>query len=343
MSIITEIFTGNKAEQRAVATERRLKNKIGKDQTLTPIEENQLSQAKGLTRRLFFKRLGGETLAVSGLVSAALQLINTLDYKPQRTETHVFDISRDSFGYWLLVPYAVSAIRVKVKEPKPVEKSTEDYDPEYAEYLLSFLESGRRGQSVDDNLTAVVRNLSLVESSTIHHLATALRIDESGYFLTAARSFFKHNEANGSPSKPLELLDSEPQIYHPASGMVNAVRLLLVNPNDDLVLCFAPTGKPRKFDENMQLTSKFEAGIRLWSTGLVLTDKEYKEIIILSGISQGSVVEGMKPPIKSLLGGPVFNHHGAILGFLKSAQNESGSPIIPIEAAKKANEQVRIY
>lgn len=222
----------------------------------------------------------------------------------------------------------------------------EQFDIEHVKKLLTDLASP--SGSVAGRYDTLVKNLAVIQRSD-RGLGTAVRICESGYYLTAAHLLFN---GEGTDIKPLTTYT---KIYHPLDGSLITARNFIIDPETDLAILYAPSGKRSKRIEGIQIARKnLEIGERLWQLGMRL-ELRPEAIEASVGILFGRVAIPEKPvenfsnvygmiPFGGFSGGPIVDAGGVIVaiesGFyidfvgresvLNKRENYTGSKISPL-------------
>lgn len=158
--------------------------------------------------------------------------------------------------------------------------SPSSIDEDYVVSLFDQL-STDRGAGPNKKIKAVLDNASIVFPKDRSALGSAVRICESGYFITVAHNFLKLDK-NGITMTPFYKGGYE--IFNPATGMYSTVRSVLLAANEDLAIAYAPTNLSRKAVNGLKLDFNPPlSGQRLWNVALT---PEYR-FLLLASITHG--------------------------------------------------------
>lgn len=224
-----------------------------KKEKRTKYEVRIVDQAGLISRRQFLWR-GGVT-AVTGLVLASGIRAILLSQEHEERADLLTD-KPESFTWWnggSGSSYDASA------------SSKSGIDEEYVTALFDKL-SADRDADPNKKLKAVLDNASIVRPKDRSSFGSAVRICESGYFITVAHNFFElnPNEVNTVPRRK-----GGYEIFNPASGAYSTVRAVLLAANEDLAIAYAPTTSPRRAPDGLKLNFNFPAkGKKLWNVAI---------------------------------------------------------------------------
>ncbi len=171
-------------------------------------------------------------LAGNVLALAGCSTENANNFLPDRQQlTKLDEVSKSSFNV------------------SPMEK----IDQQYIVVLLDELQHERG--SLKERIEALKSSLRRITTTSVGE-ATVFEIDESGYYLTAKHVLTEDN-------------DILTAIENPYTGESSIVVDRVMIPNADLALVYAPTGKPMKPTQHLQLNLKdVEDSQELWMVGL---------------------------------------------------------------------------
>jgi hypothetical protein len=250
---------------------------------------NNLSP-KQESRRAFLRAVAG-----AGLLSPALL---TSCASPRREDL----FPKEAIGFERRGPY---------ESPKTPVYSSQRFESNYLRELVASLQKERgnpnsRAEAVRDNLAGVIK------SQMTGWLATALKIDESGYFLTAGHNFGALPDGINPATGPFF-------IYEPITNTPLAVKNFLIEPGNDAAVIFAPTQKPSKPLEKINLKlSDYSHGISLWMYSLASPNPQDVRMNILFGQVQNQNLPKLSQPYKALV----------IIEGMPDPGGEGGEPII---------------
>lgn len=222
----------------------------------------------------------------------------------------------------------------------------EQFDIEHVKKLLTDLQSP--SGSVASRYDSLINNLVAIQRSD-RRLGTAVRICASGYYLTAAHLLFNRERDDIRP------LTTYTKVYHPLDGSLITARNFIIDPETDLAILYAPSGKRRKRIDGIQIARKnLEIGEKLWQLGMMLGTRP-EAIEARAGILFGRVAIPEKPnenysyvkgmiPFGSSSGGPIVDVRGVIVAIesdfyidfagresvLHKRENYTGSSISPL-------------
>ncbi|TSC89491.1 MAG: hypothetical protein G01um10145_648 [Microgenomates group bacterium Gr01-1014_5] len=208
-------------------------------------------------------------------------------------------------------------------------------DPQYLETLIKKLEENIG--TTERRMQTLLHNLCKLDTlaGDLGGSATGLMVDESGIFIAAGHSFGNYPRSF-KPVKNLNL------ITHIATEKIYMIREFMVMPEVDIAIVYAPTGKPRKPIDNIQMnTVEPSEGEDLWSWGVV-TKPEANPPSYNYGIVHGKMTKKLNVteelPYREMLhaedlkswgglsGSPMINRRGHIVGVLSGGYpNESKS------------------
>lgn len=258
----------------------------------------------------------------------------------------------DAPGFFPEIPYGAGHIKnVESKDQfADIEKvpNPENLDPAYIKELVVTLEKEKG--TIKERMEAIIDNLYKIGGPTGN--GTALMIDESGIFLTAAHTM-------GALPKQFEPLNRFfiSLTTDPRTEKAFLVRQFMVMENNDVGVVYAPTGKARKPVANLQIdTFALQDNTKLWSYGIFTREKDGVLSYTL-GLVSGQVGEVQKEgemgyddllqirdmiPYGGLSGAPVVSREGKIVGTISGGLPYgdektpfSGAAVSKIDGMKK--------
>lgn len=260
-----------------------------------------------LSRRSIILGVGsGLLLSTAAVAAVCMNRTEDLRNSPQFTN------SPDQ----LLISSSENSYKFAVS-PRMINNNRDELDKEYLKSVIAQLTTERADRS--SRLAAIGRNFSLVgydRNGVSNGFASALMLDESGYFLTAA-----HVVLDG----PTTLKTNRVFVQTPAlSEEGYLVKNIIANWGEDLALISAPTGRARKPSENIQLSTDITPMADVYLMGIFDVSKENSYITVLRGKynpdlpyqkSRASLlsIENMRP-FGGLSGGPAFDNEGRVIG-----------------------------
>lgn len=196
-------------------------------------------------------------------------------------------------------------------------------------YIHTLLRESQIDRSNRQSRIDVVRNNLYVIITNQGTSGTALRIDESGYYLTVA-----HVASEPNAKRPATL---PPVVYHPTTGIGGYVSSMIYDLEHDIALVYAPSGEEKKPVPGLLLNPQINPGSKLWLYGYV----EFSGSVYL-GIVNGVVqslqastgtytkghilVEGMKP-FGTSSGGPILDGENRVVAVESGAIRPADSPL----------------
>lgn len=219
------------------------------------------------------------------------------------------EISRFSEG---VNPY--KSFRELNPQDKPLDLS-------YVSSLFGTLEAQRGNR--DTRQKAILNNLHRIISK-IHEPGSVFQIDDAGVYLTVAHAIM---------DLKTRVFDPPPIIYHPTSGAGFRVNTIFCDPDKDIAIIYAPSGRNRRAVEGLKIsTSEIPTGATLWVLGL-RPQRKGSEWVTERGIVKGTVelyvdadwvkVKDMRP-FGSSSGGPAINSEGELVGIEQGSYGERG-------------------
>lgn len=203
---------------------------------------------------------------------------------------------------------------------------TDPLDINYLQSLINTLHSEQGDRTT--RAQSVARHFTHVGNSS-GGMASALQIDESGIYLTAAH-VLTDEAGNLNPNK----IYAHTPFVDSRAFQANSV--VATDWDTDIAIFYAPTGKPRKPVENIQLKDEPAPDETLWLLGTPGVNRNYTFIGILRGVFDPSVnftrpgknllpVRGMIP-FGGSSGGPVIDREGRVVAVESGTLWEGPNP-----------------
>lgn len=215
----------------------------------------------------------------------------------------------------------------------PVDSATDQINPTYLRDLFDKLQQPT--DSVTNKATVVADNLSLLElresltSDIINGAGSAIKIDEGGIYLTV--SHLLQERYVGAP------ITSPVVVHTPRSSEGFQANSYIIDQGLDLGVIYAPTGRPFKPVEGMQIRTDLQKpGERVWILGLLASKTfTWAGLGILSGnyspqvplpynSARGAQFMAGIQPFGSSSGGPVIDSEGRLIGIESGAVAPQG-------------------
>lgn len=281
-----------------------------------------------ISERLRHLEIGSQILSVANQVRLSrrglFQLLFLRCVLPQATPTPETELPDSTDN--ILTDKPKSPITIKPIPPKQeLEDHSDTFDTDYVyNSLIPALTVPKT--DVYQKLQLILDNLSWV--SSMQSGGNALRIDESGYYLTVSHNFYQ-KDIQKQP--PYTLRAPAFQVYHPQSGTFSGVRTVFLNNETEIAIVHAPNGNDKRPIEGMQFAWDLPfAPAKLWI--LYLQDAMSPELHI--GITKGTyrywslddmfngyipqleesfILEGAIPPWGSS-GAPIVDDQATIIG-----------------------------
>lgn len=235
-------------------------------------------------------------------------------------------------------PLELSLIALR---PKLAEvRSDPGFDFDYVNKLLAELKKSDK-KDLDKTLQALKENVGylqlLDENDQERGAGTAIRLCESGYYLTAAHLLLDQQSKKVAPTR------TKSQVYLPTSGILSPVKSMIFDPTSDLAIFWAPSGNSRAKIPGLQtVDSPLVPGQKLWQLGIIIYIFEHSVYARLN-IPYGQVdqnpkfknylseerfilVRGMIPYGGSS-GAPIIDSKGNIAGVESGSFIEGDQPV----------------
>lgn len=210
-------------------------------------------------------------------------------------------------------------------------------DKEYLQSLVNNLHAVKgdrasRAESVADHFTHI--------GSSLGNMGSALQIDESGIYLTAAHII----TTEAGSVKPGKFYAHTPKVDNRAFQTESGI---FTDLDTDLAILLAPTGKPRKPVDNLVLKDQPTQNEEVWLLGTPDVKRDYTFLGILKGIIDYSAnyskpgknlvpVREMKP-FGGSSGGPIIDNEGRMVGVESGTLWEGSNSNVPRERYKGAS------
>lgn len=258
--------------------------------------------------------IGGAVLSLSLLITVGVCNSQSDPSQFVNDPQHIFIEKPETFYRFGAFTYDTTSI-----EGDPL-------DINYLQSLISTLHSEQgdritRAQSVAEHFTHI--------GTPAGGLASALQIDESGIYLTAAHVLT--DEAG-------QIIPDKVYAHTPFvdSRAFQANSVVSTDRDTDIAIFYAPTGKPRKPVKNIELKDEPTPNENLWLLGTSNVDRNYTYLGILRGIFDPSV-NYSKPgknltSIKNMIpfggssGGPVIDSEGRVVAVESGTLWEGSGP-----------------
>lgn len=203
--------------------------------------------------------------------------------------------------------------------------SSQPLEEEYLQNLVSNLNVDKGDK--ESRVKAIGENFSLVGYDNGGY-ASALQIDESGIYLTAAHVV---EDKSGKPIIGKIFVDTpnkDPQAYQILS--------IVADHDNDLAIFYAPTGKERKPVDNIQIVENIKPKQDTWIIGTVNRYQDFSYVGVLRGIYNPGLkynkefatllpIENLRP-FGGLSGGPAIDSEGRLIGVLSGTLWRGNAP-----------------
>ena len=302
-----EFFTGGREVQEAKSTIKRLSSQT----KLSARQSQSLAEARRISRRHSLRLLGSVVglTAISGSGATALLLNGEESQSQPETQTTILP-EQDFIN-----------IPLSAQTPRQEEaRNFQAFDRNYAKKLLRDYQKPNK-ENLQTIWRALAENIAYVQlvdvkgPGTIGE-GTALRLCESGYYLTASHLFMEEQEDEFVPAKVRS------HVYLPTSGVLAPIRSIIFDPTCDLAIFFAPSGKNRSKIEDLRIVaSQLVSGQKLWQLGIQVEIHE-NTVKANLGIPFGTVAQN--PRIKNYLGEETY----VLVRGMIPYGGSSGGPII---------------
>lgn len=214
----------------------------------------------------------------------------------------------------------------------PVDSISEPINPTYLKELFDKLQqptadTTKKATTIADNLSLIELRESLT-SNIIKGAGSAIKIDEGGIYLTVA-----HLLREGYVGQPI----TSPVVVHtPRSNEGFNADSYIIDQARDLGVIYAPTGKPFKPVEGIQIRSDLQrSGETVWVlglnasrtftwSGLGVLRGNYNPQRQLHDAPIGAVFMENIQPFGSSSGGPVIDSEGRLIGIESGAVSPQG-------------------
>lgn len=203
--------------------------------------------------------------------------------------------------------------------------SSQPLEEGYLQNLVSNLNLDKGDK--ESRVKAIGENFSFVGYDN-GGFASALQIDESGIYLTAAHVV---EDKSGKPIIGKIFVDTpnkDPQAYQVLS--------IIADHENDLAIFYAPTGKDRKPIHNIQTKSDPLPVENVWTIGTVDRNKDFSYIGVLRGkynpdLKYNKEYATLLPiediqPFGGLSGGPAIDSEGKLIGVLSGTLWSGNEP-----------------
>lgn len=243
----------------------------------------------------------------------------------------------------LLPEIPENVIPLPAKFPRVVEVlSAEKFDINYFKTLIGELQKPVKEER---RLESLKQNVVVFQRSDDKGLGTAIRLCESGYYLTAAHLLIKDRSADGT----FNPIASGAHLYHPINGDVLRIKNFMIDPTTDLAVVYAPSGKKRKQVDIQLGIETLEPGRKLWLVGSVLEQQGNNfqaSLLIAFGkvdeLSAPANFQGEKLyllvkdmiPFGGSSGGPIIDKEGKVVAIESSYYIETSSEE-PVENVRR--------
>lgn len=266
--------------------------------------------------------------------------------KPKPIPESTLTPQTDAPGFFPDIPYGAGHIKnIESKDQfQDIERvpNPETLNPDYIKELVLALEEEKG--TTKERVEAVIDNLYHVGGPTGG--GTGVMIDESGIFLTAAHTM-------GALPQHFEPLNRFfiSLATNPRTEKAFLIGQFMVMPGSDIGLVYAPTGKPRKVVQNLQIDRSIpQDGTKLWSYGIFTRQHNGVSAYTL-GLVSGQVGEVQKGgemayddllqvrgmiPYGGLSGAPVVNREGKVVGTISGGLPYGQDQNVPFTGAAVA-------
>lgn len=262
-----EFFTGGKdvQEARQKITELEARGKLSARQL------RNLEAAKKVTRRHALK-LGADAALVGAAFAAAGGFLVS---RGKDRENYPIDTlptiipTPEPSSLLPEIPETIIDLPTRQPHARPEAEVPLPLDKKYLEKL--FLDLNQPSGDYYRRIRSLRNNIALVQRSEDRGAGTAIKICESGYYLTAAHVLSDKNKEG-----PRETLINGPAVvYNPSDGLVLSISEILADHDYDLALFYAPSGKQRQRIEGIQINqSPLQHEQKLWQLGLMVWETQ---------------------------------------------------------------------
>lgn len=227
-------------------------------------------------------------------------------------------------------------IPIIARQPYLVEiKNSEPFDIEYVKSLIQELKK-------PNNLETAAKLNALKENATYLELkdsggGSALKICESGYYLTAAHIVLDE-ESTKDEQIPIKTRVSA---YRPSTGTQTVATQFIADFQTDLAIVYAPTGLPRRKVQGLTIVdTPLETNRRLWLLGMELVlganNSASMQLHIPSGMLDPDIaangkfklIKGMRP-FGGSSGGSIIDLQGNIVAVESGAYSSIQRDVAP--------------
>lgn len=248
-----EIFTGGPKVRDARRTIALLKSRS----ELNASQQRRFDRAKRITRRHAIRVLGGGVVATVAAVTAGGIAFDELFQSNQENFNEAGSILPEE-------PFSV--IDQVALPPHGIESvKKQEFDLGYVKSLLDDLKKPT-GEGFLSTRQSLARNVAYIRLINVggtgqNGEGSAMRLCQSGYFLTAAHLLteadYKHSPINSSV-----------HVYMPTEGRLWRATSMIFDPTTDLAILYAPTGQGRKKMPGLQISLEpLTPDQKLWLLG----------------------------------------------------------------------------
>lgn len=329
-----DFFTGGPALKEA----RQVIKRYGHKPKLSKENRQLLDNSRRINRRRFIRFSAAGTITALTTLTGVAYFTREQSGGGEEEAILTKPSPEHPIGQSILPEYSEIVIPIPAKAPQRVEVSNDTrFDAKYLKELLEDLKKPTL-RNLDEVRKSLLENIAHVRTQKLGGtgIGTALRICESGYYLTAAHLFIDELSRN------FEVPKKRADVYTPTDGAYASIKSVVVDGASDLAIFYAPSGKDRRKVAGLKLNDRIlQPGEKLWLLGMVIESSRGPVQAIL-GIPFGTVdqnpmlknskgEETLLILVKDMIpyggssGGPVINSNGYVVAVESGFQLKEGT------------------